>query len=231
MRVLKERAQYKPLRGGRRVFLIAHIDRANEQAANSLLKTLEEPPEHLIIFMTAENAYDLLPTIRSRSVPFQMAPLSSEEMELFSRTRKLDEADRRIRLASGSPGVAVSLDLAAYDKRRAAMLAFLAAASNSAPFARWAKYSESIGASKSEKLEYYLKVLYMLLEDVVLIQYGRDGVRNADVRTELEAIAGRVTFNWIRTAVNQTDELIELLRRNIQKSIALDAMVVALQRA
>src|SRR5947209_13538462 len=70
MRLLKERAPFKPLRGNRRVFLIDHIDRANEQGANSLLKTLEEPPEHLILILTAENAYDLLPTIRSRVVPF-----------------------------------------------------------------------------------------------------------------------------------------------------------------
>ena len=49
MRLLKERAQFKPLHGDRRIFLIDHIDRANEQAANSLLKTLEEPPEHLIL--------------------------------------------------------------------------------------------------------------------------------------------------------------------------------------
>lgn len=229
MRVLKERAQYKPLRGSRRIFLINHIDRANEQAANSLLKTLEEPPDHLIIFMTAENAYDLLPTIRSRSVQFQMAPLSLEEMDEFARTRKLSDSARRIRLAAGSPGVAVSLDLAAYDKRRAAMLALLQAASNTAPFARWAKYSESLGATKSEKLEYYLKVLYMLLEDIVLLQHNRGDVRNVDVRKELEPIAARVSFDWIRAAVTQTDELIELLRRNIQKSIALDALVVSLQ--
>src|SRR5579885_2432537 len=78
MRLLKERAQFKPLHGRRRVFLIDHIDRANEQAANSLLKTLEEPPEHLIVIMTAENPYDLLPTIRSRAIPFQLAPLSNE---------------------------------------------------------------------------------------------------------------------------------------------------------
>ncbi len=72
MRLLKERAQFKPLHGPWRVFLIDHLDRANEQAANSLLKTLEEPPDHLILIATAENAYDLLPTIRSRSVMFQM---------------------------------------------------------------------------------------------------------------------------------------------------------------
>ena len=63
------------------MFLIDHIDRANEQAANSLLKILEEPPAHLMLFMTAENAYDLLPTIRSRSLILGMSPLSADEMD------------------------------------------------------------------------------------------------------------------------------------------------------
>jgi len=68
--------------------LIDHVDRANEQAANSLLKTLEEPPDHLILIMTAENAYDLLPTMPlSRAIPFHFAPLSPEEMREFVRLR------------------------------------------------------------------------------------------------------------------------------------------------
>ncbi|HYW44102.1 MAG TPA: AAA family ATPase [Bryobacteraceae bacterium] len=82
-RLLKERAQFLPHKGSRRIFLIDHVDRANDQAANSLLKTLEEPPDHLVVIMTAENAYDLLPTIRSRAVPFHFAPLAPEEMERF----------------------------------------------------------------------------------------------------------------------------------------------------
>src|ERR1700761_3608545 len=86
MRTLRERAQYKPLHGPRRVFLIDHIDRANEQAANSLLKTLEEPPEHLIIIATVENMYDLLPTIRSRAIMITLSALSNEEMRAFART-------------------------------------------------------------------------------------------------------------------------------------------------
>src|SRR5580698_3325226 len=65
MRFLKDRVTLKPLKGNWRVFLIDQIDRANEQAANSLLKTLEEPPPHLILILTARNPYDLLPTIRS----------------------------------------------------------------------------------------------------------------------------------------------------------------------
>src|SRR5947209_11772771 len=102
MRQLKESAQFKPSRGARRVFLIDHLDRAGEQAANSLLKTLEEPPDHLILIVTAENAYDLLPTIRSRAVPFWLAPLSSDEMTHFAAARSLDQEVRRISLAAGS---------------------------------------------------------------------------------------------------------------------------------
>lgn len=230
MRLLKERAQFKPLHGSRRVFLIDHIDRANEQAANSLLKTLEEPPEHLILIMTAENAYDLLPTIRSRAVPFQLGPLTDDEMRAFVKTRGLTDLEKRLALASGSPGVAASVDLDAYQKRRTAMLALLEVAANRAPFARWLKYSETLGASKSEKLEYYLSVLYLLLEDVLLLSESAGRIRNEDIRSALEAIAHNVSFDWIRQAVAKIDELVELLRRNIQKSIALDALIVQLQQ-
>src|ERR1700761_139758 len=68
MRLLRERAQLRPLKGAWRVFLIDHLERANEQASNSLLKILEEPPAHLVILATVENLYDTLPTIRSRSM-------------------------------------------------------------------------------------------------------------------------------------------------------------------
>ena len=136
MRLLKERAQFKPLHGKRRVFLIDRIDRANEQAANSLLKTLEEPPDHLIIVMTAENAYDLLPTIRSRAVPLQMRRLDKEEMRQFALSRDLKDQERRLALAAGSPGMATSIDLDVYDKRRATMLTLLQVAAKLAPFAR-----------------------------------------------------------------------------------------------
>ena len=123
MRLLKDRAQLKPLRGPRRVFLIDGIDRANEQAANSLLKTLEEPPDHLILILTARNPYDLLTTIRSRSVPLRLSRLNEEDMRGFISARGLDHPERRLALAEGAPGLAQSLDLEAYGQRRGSMLA------------------------------------------------------------------------------------------------------------
>jgi len=229
MRLLRERAPLKPLKGNWRVFLIDQIDRANEQAANSLLKTLEEPPPHLVLIMTARNPYDLLPTIRSRAVPFRLSRLADTEMTEFFANRGLDQLERRRALAEGSPGRAVSLDLEAYDRRRVAMLALLKVAAGLDSFGTWLKHSDSIAARRTEKLDSYLEVLYLLLEDVLHISNGISSVGNSDIRAELEAVARRVSFEWLRTAVAKVDELVELVRRNIQKSIALDALAVALR--
>jgi DNA polymerase-3 subunit delta' len=228
-RLLKERAQFAPHHGNRRIFLIDGVDRANEQAANSLLKTLEEPPPHLIVIMTAANAYDLLPTIRSRAVPFHFAPLTREEMELFARTRGLDRAARRMALAAGSPGVAMSLDLDAYERRRTAMLTLLKVAAGAAPFSAWAPVAETIGRSKSEKLEWHLKTLYELLRDILILQQGSGEIRNDDILGDLEPLARKVKFTWLRKAVAKTDEILELVRRNIQKGVALDALIADLR--
>ena len=229
MRLLKERAPFKPLNGRWRVFLIDRLDRANEQAANSLLKTLEEPPSHLILIATAENPYDLLPTIRSRAVPIHLGPLSRDQMLAFAKSRGLQDAERRIALSAGSPGIADSLDLDTYDQRRDAMLALLEVATGQAPFAAWARYSESIGSRKTEKLDCYLDVLYVLLEDLLLAAAQRGQLRNLDIEDRLRALASRVSFEWIRAAVHKSDEMVDLLRRNIQKSIALDAFVLELR--
>jgi DNA polymerase-3 subunit delta' len=149
-------------------------------------------------------------------------------MRDFAAVRGLADAERRIALAEGSPGLAMSLDLELYDRRRAAMLTLLEAAAGVAPFAAWVRYAES-GASRQEKLEALLRSLYGLLEDVLVLQQGGENIRNADVRTELTALATRVTFGWIRKAVGRTDELAELVRRNIQKNIALDALIMELR--
>lgn len=231
MRTLRERAQFKPLRGTRRVFLIDRLDRANEQAANSLLKVLEEPPEHLIIIATVENLYDLLPTIRSRSVVLQLCRLGDEDMQAFAQSRGLDRVAERIAIAEGCPGIAASIDLQQFQERRAVMLAALECASGVVPFSTWVQHSESFGARKSEKLDVYLKLGYMLIGDILHARHGHGVSRNRDVAPRIVSIAERVTFSWIERATRQMDELLQMVRRNIQKTAALDALVVDLRRA
>jgi DNA polymerase-3 subunit delta' len=143
----------------------------------------------------------------------------------------LDQPERRVALAAGSPGLAVSLDLEAHDQRRAAMLALVQVAANLAPFGSWVAVSEAIGRSKSEKLDLYLKALYELLRDLLILREsgGEGEIHNQDIRGELEALAGKLPFRWIRKAVAQVDEIAQLVRRNIQKTIALDALIAGLR--
>jgi DNA polymerase-3 subunit delta' len=229
MRLLKEQAQFKPLQGRRRVFLIDRLDRANEQAAHSLLKILEEPPEHLVLVATAENPQDLLPTIRSRSVTLYLTPLPAEQVEAFVARRGLDQPARRASLADGCPGRALTLELDSEERRAKAMLALLKAAAGLAPFHAWLEHSDEVVQGREERLEHYLTVLYRLLSDVLQLQFDGARIRHPELKAELQSVSKHTRFEWIVSAVRKTDELLGLLRRNIQKQIALDAFVLSLR--
>jgi len=82
-------------------------------------------------------------------------------MEGFARARELDHAERRIALSGGSPGVAASLDIDLFQKRRASMLALLRTGAGAASYASWLPVSEALARARSEKLEGYLKLLYV----------------------------------------------------------------------
>jgi DNA polymerase III subunit delta' len=229
IRSLREQSQLTPLRGSHRVFLVDHLDRANEQAANSLLKVFEEPPPHLTIIATTENLYDLLPTIRSRSVILPMCRLSDEEMTAFVRTRGLPDTQARIDLAEGSPGIAVTLDIEQLRNRRALVLAAFECGAGITPFATWVQQSEAFNASRSEKLEIYLKLAYGVLRDILHVWHGQKPVTHGDVGPRLWQIAEKITLPWIERATSQIDELLVMVRRNIQKTAALDALVMNLR--
>jgi DNA polymerase-3 subunit delta' len=125
--------------------------------------------------------------------------------------------------------MAVSIDFETYDRRRTAMLTLLRVAAGMEPFGAWMKHSDSIGARKTEKLEQYLEVLYSLIEDVMRLAHGAPAMKNADIQRDLEALSARVSFDSLRKLTGRVDDLVGLARRNIQKSIALDALALGLQ--
>lgn len=229
MRVLRERAQFKPLRGSYRVILIDRLDRANEQAANSLLKVLEEPPEHLVILATAENLYDLLPTILSRAVVLQMARLGDADMAAFAEAKQLADLSVRIAIAEGCPGMAAKLDLEVFRARRALMLTAFECGAGLLPFSAWVQQSEGFSSKKSEKLDLYTKPAYDLLEDILAALHHQPPVRNRDIDARITRLSERTTYSWIEHAVQAVDELVVMVRRNIQKTAALDAMIIKLR--
>jgi len=61
------------------------------------------------------------------------------------------------------------------------------------------------------------------------VEHGMSDIRNIDIRRELETLSGKIEFAWIRQAVKKVDDLVMLVRRNIQKTIALDAVIIDLR--
>jgi DNA polymerase-3 subunit delta' len=230
-RQLRAAARFGPSEGKRRIFLIDHADRANDEAANSLLKTLEEPAPALTLILTAENPYELLPTIRSRSIPFYFAPLSPAEMDRFFQSRPEISGPQRPRLrgwAQGSPGRALSLNVDDYLQRRDAMLALLKTSLGLGSFAELIAFTEARRAQ--EKLELQAESLTTLLEDLLHLRFGsQEPLVNDDIRPELDKIARAIPFDWFEKACTRLIELEEWRRRNIQKQLALEALALELR--
>src|ERR1700674_1070992 len=123
-----ETVYYRPGEARERVYIFTESSFMKE-AANSLLKVLEEPPEFATIFLLTENPGELLPTIRSRSMIVTLAALPAEEIELDLATTRPDWNPKQrallARLSEGAVGRARSFDLAAYTAARAHALAIL----------------------------------------------------------------------------------------------------------
>jgi DNA polymerase-3 subunit delta' len=110
VRALQREAILAPHEGHRRVYILRQFDRASLEAANSLLKTLEEPPPHTVLILTATLADALPPTIVSRCQAFALRPLPRAEVEaaLVAHWDVEPETARRLaRLSHGRLGWAV----------------------------------------------------------------------------------------------------------------------------
>ena len=117
VRLLHRRAALTPVEGGRRVFVVGDADRLVPQestpdAANALLKLLEEPPVGAFFILTAVDARRLLPTMRSRVSPLRLGALPDDEIRRFLAAEVRPSLagtalDARVAAAGGSIGAAL----------------------------------------------------------------------------------------------------------------------------
>jgi len=231
-----ETIYYRPAEGRERVYIFTDSAFMKE-AANSLLKVLEEPPEFATIFLLTENAGELLPTIRSRSMVFQLGALPAEEVEKYLAERRPEwkTAERALvaRLCEGCVGRARSFDLAGYVAARGHALQILKSALGSGEHSELFKITESYrpGAEGREKIEQLIRTLYSLLRDLASIKAGApELVRNTDISSELKRMSEAADFEWITAASDRLAEVERGMRRNLLRSLSLDAFAVALEK-
>ncbi len=228
-------AWYRPPTEARRSIMIFTSSAFMKEAANSLLKVLEEPPEHASLILLAENPLELLPTMRSRAVIHRLGALAAAELEalLLERRPQLKREDRSLvaRLAEGAVGRALTLDLNAYLLNRQNALVVLRTALKEPDYSQLFRMTDTYraGAEGQEKTVSLLRALGGLLEDLLLVLAGTPQlVRNVDMTAELERMAQGLSVDWIDGAARAMAELERGMRRNLLRSLSLDAMAVSL---
>lgn len=103
LREFMGRIGLRPVAGVRSVAILDNVHALTAQAANALLKTLEEPPSEALIIMVSSTD-QMLPTLRSRVQTFRCQGLSLPELQEFSRQFSLPDDAELIALSSGAPG-------------------------------------------------------------------------------------------------------------------------------
>ena len=231
-------AYYRPPVESKRTFTIFTSSAFMKEAANSLLKVLEEPPEHTSLILLTENPQELLPTIRSRAVVHRLGaiPVADLEALLAERRPELKPKDRALaaRLAEGAVGRALTIDLGVFLASRQDALVLLRTALREPDYTLLFHATESYraGADGQEKTINLLRALGSLVEDLLLVVAGTPGlIRNLDLTADLEHLAQGLTVDWIDGAARALVQVEQGMRRNLLRSLSLDAMAVSLERA
>ncbi len=227
---------YKPAEGRERVYIFSNADFMKE-AANSLLKVLEEPPEFATLFLLTDNPSALLPTIRSRCMHLRLAPVPVAEVEQYLAQERPEWKPREralvARVCGGGLGRARSFDLAAYLAARQDALTLLGTAMGTQDYSALFRVTDTYraGAEGKAKTEHLIRTLYSLLEDLLFLKSGTpEFVRNHDIEPELARMAAEADFPWIVSAAQRLGEVESGMRRNLLRSLSLDSFATSLER-
>lgn len=240
IRQLCAAAYSRPFTLRQRVFVIDEAQAIHWQAADLLLKLLEEPPETTTLILVCSNPYQLRTTIRSRCVRVDFAPAEDSIIEaILAQNKQIRSAQRplALRLAGGSIAWARSPAFSDYEARRRPWLDFVGALAANASSGR-GDWTKLLGASKAiasdrDNWEVSLSVGYQFCRDLLVSLSDSEGqfIVNADLRNEIAAWAGKLGFERVAMLMAGLDESFRLRARNVNSLISLDALAARILAA
>jgi DNA polymerase III subunit delta' len=235
-REMTEEVYYRPREGRQRFFIIDEADRLREEAANSLLKTLEEPPATSTIILLTARPDALLLTIRSRAQRLNFTALAVAEMEKYlaeNFPRPSPDTALLARITGGRIGQANAIDLSIFRQERRTLIELLELLASGNDRPRLLKAAEYIGKKEREDFEKELALILSLLRDLFMLAAGRGAgaIVNIDVVDRLTPLAQKVGLRRLMTWVEKFDQLRARLRININRQIATEAALLALSEA
>ena len=235
MRELQHQAYLKPYEGSHRVFIVDGAESMSEEAANSLLKTLEEPPPQVMIILLTAQEEALLPTVRSRCRRLELRPLPIMEVanELINaHSIGVEEAEKLARLSMGSLGWALSTlnDPSVMEKRREELerISQLPTSSLEERF----KYASELASLASRNRESAKGVLNLWLRwwrDLLLVkEVGEESVHNVDWTSTLCLMSSAFTTAEVVGFIKATLKTLDAMEHNANARLALEVLMLSL---
>ena len=228
MRLLKDTAYMKPMAGRKRVFIIDEAEKMNDEAMNSLLKILEEPPSFSHVILITPNPFRIIPTIKSRCQTFQFSPIPKEEIQnaLVSKGIQPEKAQILSLLADGNLKRALSLEWDEVQSQRKKAWHFFLALHKKENAGNLLKQFSASRTVIKEELENSLEILASFCRDVILIKEGAETqfLLNPDFAEDLGKVAQSLSVIQAMDLLYQVDFAISALRRNQNVNILVSSM-------
>lgn len=222
----------KPYQSPYRVALFLRFHEANENAANALLKTLEEAPPYAVLILTADTPEQLLPTIVSRCEVLRLRPLSAQEVQKDLESRNIESGRARLiaHIAAGRPGYARRLAedeaLLQHREERLNELLTLLPASRVEKF----KYAEQLAKDKSLMRQALLFWLSYWRDVMLRTTQAETPLVNVDRNMEIENLAGALNLSAARNMVVTLETALEQMEKNVNPRLLAEVLLLDLPK-
>ena len=228
LRAMQRDLALRPYEAPRKACIIDPAERMSVGAANSLLKTLEEPPGNALIILLTENAGLLLSTVRSRCQLFRFAPLSLEHLLTLLTQNGLspESAALLAPMAGGSVQKALELDNESLVARRESVLSNVGKL-NLNRIATIFDAAEELSGNREKTLE-LLDMLLSFYRDAVHLGAGNADIVNGSSRREIELLASRRSLPKNLELLEAISETRRAVQRNANSKLAMDHLFMIL---
>lgn len=229
VRALIGEIAFQPFEARYRVAILDGADQMRQEAANCLLKTLEEPPSRSVLVLVTAKPYLLLETIRSRSRMLQFGPIAEgliEEFLVGSQGRAPEDARLAAVLSNGSLGAALAFDVERNRETRRQALRFVSLLLQRGSFGRASALIAGVVKDK-ESFPEWVEMTALLLQDLYYAQTAPGRVGERDMAAELNDLAQSASHASVVAAIDAVKRLKAALQQNVNRQLALEAMFLA----
>lgn len=225
IRELRSEAAFSPFEARKRVALIFYADQMRAEAANALLKTLEEPPSKMLLVLTTDKPRSLLPTILSRCQKIRLEKLSDEEVASFVAKRySLEPSKTELisRLCSGNVVSAERMINEDLDLQSESAYKFLSV-SLTGKDSELVEMTESMSATRNKVLvERIIQMTAIWLRDIILYRCGQvDEITNLNHMEDIERMARFLDERKTEMMLETLEDLLSMGSRNVNMQLGL----------